>query len=334
MDEASANLSRYLPGQREGHYESYFQRANHPTRPLAFWIRYTIFSPHLRPQDALGELWAIVFDGETGRHVAVKAELPIARCRFDRRGLGVRVGDAALGPEELAGEIASGGDRVRWSLSYRGGERPLFLFPLGMYEAKLPRAKSLVGVPLAVYDGTITVNDREIDVSGWVGSQNHNWGSRHTDHYAWGQVAGFDSHPGSFLEIATARLKLGSIWTPFMTPAVLRHDGREHAVNTPMQLLRSRGAFEYFSWRFSFEDEEIAAEGRIEADRGDFVGLRYANPPGGEKHCLNSKIASCRITLRHKAGAKRGQVEELATARRAAFEILTDDRGHGVAIRA
>ena len=32
-------------GHDNGHYESYFLRANHPDRPLAFWIRYTIFAP-------------------------------------------------------------------------------------------------------------------------------------------------------------------------------------------------------------------------------------------------------------------------------------------------
>ena len=73
------NFTRYH-GQPHGHYESFFQRANHPTRPLAFWIRYTIFSPKDRPNDALGELWAIFFNGETGSHVAVKKEAPPVNC--------------------------------------------------------------------------------------------------------------------------------------------------------------------------------------------------------------------------------------------------------------
>jgi len=51
------NFTRYLPGQTTDHYESFFVRANHPTRPLAFWIRYTLFSPHRHPENALGELW-------------------------------------------------------------------------------------------------------------------------------------------------------------------------------------------------------------------------------------------------------------------------------------
>lgn len=69
-----ANDTRYHPDERAGHYESFFVRANHPTRPLAFWIRYTIFSPRRHPEQAAGELWAIVFNGETGRHVKSEAK--------------------------------------------------------------------------------------------------------------------------------------------------------------------------------------------------------------------------------------------------------------------
>ena len=54
-----------------GHYESWFQRANHPTRPLALWIRYTIFAPSHGPAE--GELWAIWFDGEQQRVTAAKS---------------------------------------------------------------------------------------------------------------------------------------------------------------------------------------------------------------------------------------------------------------------
>ena len=37
------------PTTRDGHYESFFQRANHPSRPLAFWIRYTALIPRGAP---------------------------------------------------------------------------------------------------------------------------------------------------------------------------------------------------------------------------------------------------------------------------------------------
>jgi len=328
-----ANWTRYRPGQQTGHYESFFQRANHPSRPLAFWIRYTIFSPHNRPEEALGELWAVYFDGETGQHVAVKQEVPFSQCDFSTSAFAVRVAEARLEPGRLQGAAASGGHAIAWDLRFAGEAQPLFLLPLSFYQGGFPKAKSLVGLPMAVYHGLLAVDGQEIAIADWLGSQNHNWGSQHTDLYAWGQVAGFDTHPDSFLEVATARLKIGPFWTPPMTPLVLRHQGEEIALNTLLQTIRARGAFRYFTWDFRSETEAVCVEGTISAPREAFVGLNYYNPPGGSKHCLNSKIASCQLKLTPKRAGKAGTTEVLYTKQRAAFEILTDDRSHGVEIK-
>ncbi len=329
-----ANHARYQPGQTAGHYESFFLRANHPNRPLAFWIRYTLFSPNRRPEEALGELWAIFFDGETYQHIVVKQELPITQFIFNTSKFFVRVGDACLESDKLNGAVASGSHCIGWNLSFSGDAEPLFLLPLNFYDAAFPKAKSLVGLPMAVFNGSLSVGGKEIEVTNWVGSQNHNWGAKHTDLYAWGQVAGFDNYPDSFLEVATARLKIGSLWTPAMTPIVLRHRGEEIALNNLMQTLRAHGSFRYFEWHFRSEMKDMLLEGIITAPREAFVGLNYYNPPGGTKHCLNTKIASCELKVVHKRNGKADTPENLTTQHRAAFEILTDDRGHGIEIRA
>lgn len=325
----TVNHARHAPGSPAGFYESFFLRANHPERPLAFWIRYTIFSPRRRPDAAQGELWAIWFDGETGRHTAVKREVPLAEARFARDRFEVAVAGARLGPGALAGEAASGGSSIAWDLRFDGRGPPLFLFPLTLYETRLPKAKSLVSVPDAIFEGSLTVGGRRIEIDGWPGTQNHNWGRKHTDHYAWGQVAGFDGHPDTVLEVASARIRLGPFWTPLMTPLVLRHRGEEFAIHAIRQTLRAKASFRCFDWTFRTADERIAIEGRIEAPREHFVGLAYRNPPGGTKHCLNTKIASCELVL-----SRGGERETLRSAHRAAFEILTDDPGHGVPISA
>ncbi len=328
------NATRYRPGQAAGHYESFFQRANHPTRPLAFWIRYTLFSPRQHPEDAVGELWAIYFDGERKQHVALRQAEPLEHCVFDQSKLSVQVAGSRLEPGQLIGQCASGGHTITWDLAFEGGQQPLFLLPLPLYAARLPRAKSMVDLPLAVFDGRLTVDGGEIPIGQWVGSQNHNWGSQHTDTYAWGQVAGFDTHPASFLEVASARLKFGPLWTPFLTPMVLRHNGEEVALNGIAQSLRARASLTYFEWTFRAETDAVRLEGTIAAPRDAFVGLRYANPPGGWKQCLNSKIASCTLKLTSKGRHPKPTVELLSTAHRAAFEILTDDQQHGIPISA
>lgn len=329
-----ANHTRYRSGQETGHYESFFLRANHPHRSLAFWIRYTIFSPAARPEAALGELWAVYFDGESGLHAAVKKEVPFSQCVFKTSEFFVEVDDARLEPGTLTGTAASGGHSVSWNLAFSGDAEPLFMLPVDLYEAEVPQAKALVALPMALFNGSLRIDGNPVEVADWVGSQNHNWGTRHTDHYAWGQVAGFDTHPDSFLEVATARLRVGESWTPFMTPIVLRHQGEEIALNSMSQAMAAKGSFDYFNWDFSSETDAISLGGRISAPREAFVGLSYYNPSGGEKHCLNTKIASCELQITREGPGGRETVESLRTANRAAFEILTDDRDHGVKIRA
>ena len=324
------NHSRYQPGTEAGFYESYFQRANHPTRPLAFWIRYTVFSPKGRPKDAIGELWAVWFDGERNVHTVAKSEFPVGQFVFGREGLAARIGEAVLEPGGLSGAAESRGHRIQWDLSFSGESAPLFLLPPGLYSRGFPKAKTLVGLPLARYDGSIVVDGARMDIEHWTGSQNHNWGTKHTDRYAWGQVAGFDNAPESFLEVATGQIKLGPLWTPRLTPLVLRHDGEEYALRALWQAAtRARGRFGYFHWEFRARAPGITVEGTMSAPRDAFVGLRYYNPPGGEKWCLNSKLASCRLLLKRDGLPD----ETLETRHRAAFEILTDDLAHGLEIR-
>lgn len=326
----TANHARYA-AEGKGFYESYFIRANHPDKPVAFWIRYTVFEPSGDLASAMGELWATWFDGSTAKHVSVKDEFPVSKCVFDKERFFVKVGDALLDKDKAAGR-AGKENSVSWDLSYAGISGPLFLFSPGLYETKLPKAKSLVGLPLARFDGTIAVDGNTHEINGWIGSQNHNWGVKHTDHYAWGQVAGFDGEMDSFFEVATAQLKFGPVKTPRMTLMVLRHRGREYALNTILRSLLARGRFGYFSWEFASENDEVSIQGTIVAQKDDFVGLEYRNPPGGIKHCLNTKIASCRLSVLLKSSGER---IELATNSRAAFEILTDDHhGHGIKIHA
>jgi hypothetical protein len=328
-----ANKTVYVPGQKSGHYESFFLRANHPTDPVAFWIRYTIFSPTGNPDKAIGELWSVYFDGRAGTNTAVKKEVPFSQCSFSRSALEVKIDTAILNDGKLTGGASAKGHEISWDLAYSGNEKPLLLLPLKMYSAGFPKAKALVPRPMARFNGALTVDGKKIEIQNWVGSQDHNWGSKHTDLYAWGQVAGFDHNPDSFLEVATARVKIGPFWTPSMTPMVLRHRGEEIALNSIGQTLKAKGHFTYFDWHFASGNEKLQIEGRIWADRNRFAGLNYYNPPGGNKYCLNSKIASCNLKITYKDGGKKGTSELLITGNRAAFEILTDKGDHGIPVQ-
>jgi len=305
-----------IPEHDGGHYESWFLRANHPARPLAFWIRYTAFSPRGRPDARAGELWAIWFDGARGITLAHKHSLPWVACTFARDRLGVRLGEATLDDAHLRGALGE----IAWALDYTRPRPPLLLLPEALYEGPFPKAKALVPAPMAVFGGTLQVAGETIEVRDWVGSQCHNWGSRHTDHYAWGQVAGFDDGPEVFLECATARVRVGPFSTPWVTLVVVREGTREWAVRSLWHGARARATLEAGRWSFEARDGRTTITAEFTAPAEAFVGLHYGNPPGGEKICLNSKLARCRLEIRDGT-----EVRRYETRHRAAFERLVDE---------
>jgi hypothetical protein len=315
---AEVNWAQYEPGQSRGHYESFYLRGNHPTEPLAFWLRYTIFAPDGHPEQAEGELWAVVFGLE---HTTGYAKTPLRECRFERTAFEVHIGDAILDATAVRGQAGE----IAWDLTYSGDQPPLYLLPARFYSGGFPKAKSLVSLPLARFTGELTVAGRTIEVDGWTGSQNHNWGSRHTDRYAFGQVAGFDGEPDSFLELATARTKVGPVWIPQLTPIVLRHGGHEYALTSLGTARRTAATVSPTSWTFAAESDAASIRGEISAPDAAFVVLEYRNPPGGIKYCRNTKIAKCRLSLVDK---RTGLTSELGSAHGALFEILGDSKSN------
>ncbi len=329
MDFLGAAGSRLDRGSAKGHYESWFIRANRADAPEAFWIRYTMFVPRgstAQDPGARGELWAIWFDGSTQRHVAVKSDFPLATCTFAPDRLDVGIDGARLDHRGLVGAASSRGHTIRWDLEAQGGGAPLLLLSERLYDLPFPKAKALVLAPNAALRGRVVVDGVEHTIDGWIGSVNHNWGSKHTDLYAWGQVAGFDDAPDAFLECATARLRVGPVLTPPLTTLALRLGGETISLNSLPQAIRASGTFEPGSWAFASATRDVSVHATFFAPLSGFVGLTYPNPPGGAKTCLNSKIAMCDLRL-ERAGRP---PLRLRCRHRAAFEILTDDTGHGV----
>lgn len=333
---ATANFTRFRGDKSGGHYESYFVRANDADTGRAFWIRYTIYQnePGQGHKPPMAELWAIWF--EKGKQpIAAKSELSLSKAEFSHSHFSLNFDGATFDSTRLKGVAHNcGTNTIEWDLTMApmakiSNNSPIFPLPLSAYDAPLPRAKLLIAQPFVHFTGQLLVNGSKIPIREWQGSQNHNWGSRHTDEYAWGQVAGFDDGADAFLEVASAKLKFGPVMTPFLTPIFLRYKGRDYCLNGYWQSVKNRAELSYFDWRFSGESAELKIEGRIHADRQDFVALNYYNPPGDVKTCLNSKVASCEVTLTEKSRV--GLNVQLATKNRAAFEILTSKTDHGFA---
>ena len=309
-----------------GHYESWFLRGNDPRQARAFWIRYTVFVPQQDPAAAIGELWGIFFD-RTGRRVmAAQQDLPWREVKLTGDPLALDLAGSTLSAGRAQGSVRGQSHRLGWDLTYAGGGEPLFLLPRKLYDRGFPKAKSLVSRPLVRFRGHLEVDGEAIAIDDWIGSENHNWGRRHTDAYAWGQVCGFDGAPNVFLECASARLRMGPLWIPQLSVAVLRDGDRTYHFNSLNRAFINEANYDSRHWHLQCSDGHHRLTVDIANEPADMVALRYKNPPGGLKTCLNSKLAACRVALR----TEEGELKEWTTDSRAAFEILTDQPPEGM----
>jgi hypothetical protein len=295
------------------YYESRFLRANDRDGPRAVWVRETLLVP--TAGEPAADVWVMMFD--PSGHRAVRQRFAIGEADFGEPSWTARIASTSLDDTAAVGMLAE----ARWDLSIIVGDHePVRVLSERAYRGRFPTAKTMVRHPLARFDGRLEVSGHRVDVDGWTGSVNHNWGTRHTPAYAYGQVCGFDNAPDSTLEIVTARAAVGPLLLPGVTLFVFRHEGLEFAVRSIRASMQSHGRYTPFTWTFGARVGEQMIEGEITTVPADVIGLTYPDTHGGVKYCYNSAIAHCRVQVAGKAF----QRAELVS-RRAMFEILTDD---------
>lgn len=311
------------------YYESRFIRANDPENARALWLRSTLLLPTAGVPVA--DSWVMLFDPDGSGNRALKHPFPIDQSAFQDDTWTARIGATSIDDHSASGSVTGPGGSARWDLQIApGDEAPVKLLTDRGYKAKFPTAKIMVRHPLARFDGHIELKDVSVQVDGWRGSVNHNWGRRHTPAYAFGQVCGFDGEPASSLEIVTAHAAVGPVSLPAATLLVLRHDGREVAVRSVLATRHTRGDYRPFSWTFGARVGDVTVDGEITASPREIIGLTYTDTNGESKYCYNSALATCRIRLSGSGIAS----TELSATRRAMFEILTDTRDDQVRLLA
>ncbi|GIW71836.1 MAG: hypothetical protein KatS3mg102_1378 [Planctomycetota bacterium] len=338
-------LPEHTARLRGGHVESYFLKANEPEGPRALWIKFTVLVP--LQGEPLAEVWAIVFDARSGRHLARKRSFPLAAARLARGRIGFAAGGcrledgytegvlaepapAAASPgAQGAGAPAPAPPPLRWALRWRAGAPPLRLLPYEpLYRwGAFPRTKSLTPYPDARLWGWIEIGSRRIAVADWPGCLGHNWGREHAPRYAWAHCNAFAASPGSWFEGASAQLQLGPLTLPYATVLYLHHAGRAYDFRGVRHWFRTAAEVELYRWRFRARSAEAELEGEVACEPRALVGLRYQQPDGRTSYCLNSKIARMRLRLRAPDGRL---LAALDSADKAALELLVREPEHGV----
>jgi hypothetical protein len=300
VGELPDNALRFHPGAG-GHVESYFLRGNHPTRPLAFWLKETILSPLTGPP--MAEAWFVLFDGEQRTTFAHRETTPYERAAFHEvsGGVGIEVGPTRLrlGPSgRAAGAMQRGARRAGWDLGWRSdastvGDR-LSIYPWKLLRVgPFPRSKLLTPFPSLHFTGCIEIDGTEILVDGWTGMQGHNWGKEHAFEYAWGQCLfpAEGGEPEAMVEGFSGRVRVLGRTTPRMSAMVVRRGAHTYRFDSVLEFWRQEASVGRRSWTVRLAGDDGAASLTMDAGDMPIACLGYRNPDGHLSYCLNTKLA-------------------------------------------
>jgi hypothetical protein len=239
------------------------------------------------------------------------------------------VGEARLGEGAASGSAQSEHCDASWELAFETSERPLFHLPRDwMYRAPVPRTKLLSPAPAARFDGTLTVDGREIPVDGWRGMVGHNWGAQHAERWIWLHGLGFDgAGETTWFDAAIGRVKLGPVTTPWIGNGALSLDGERIPLGGPGK--RVVVAESPARCEFTLPGKGVKVRGEVGAERKDFVGWVYADPDGPEHNTVNCSVADMRLAIERSGGPPL----ELSVAGGAAYELGMRERDHGMEIQ-
>ncbi len=302
-----------------GFIEVWYVTLTHRRTGAAIWIRYTITAPLESPPYC--ELWGVVFAPEGKRTFAAKQRYAVDELSAGGAEL-VRIGDAWLSESHLEGRLQTGSRQMEWSLDFAPSDRCFNHLPPQLWDLAEKRVSVICSPNLSVpFSGWVELDGDTVAFDHDLGCQSHRWGRRHSDTWAWAHCSNFEGHKPAVFEGLAARSRLGRVPLPTLTFIYVSYAGEDIVFNTPLSSLRARSHYELPAWAFTASNErwKIAGAARSTLDR--MMQVRYVDPDGSARHCVNSEIGDIAFELYRQHAGRWIYEASLSSLRSAHFEL-------------
>lgn len=288
------------PAYRLGLVESYYLKLNEPEGKWAAWIKYT-FLVRKGGGTPLAECWFIFFDREavTGRKVSAWKQIAgDDDWHVDKEKPVISLGDNVLSRERSTGNLGDGA--AKWDFGFSTPSPSMIVSPSFSKSPLLPTTKLTSPVPEGLATGELTVGEKRFEFSDFPLNVGHNWGHFHSTAYVWGQARSRGAGGNFFFEGAS--LSLGS---RNLTLGKVLLDGEEISFAGPRCWLKAKADVSIGSWQFEMKNRNWLLNGAFTFEPECVAGLKYVQPNGRVKSCLNSMISNARLDLsrRRKGGS-------------------------------
>ncbi|MFN2462357.1 MAG: hypothetical protein ABR573_00455 [Candidatus Dormibacteria bacterium] len=311
---AAGNTMRWN-GRRRGHYEGWFLAFNNPAAEAGYWVRWSLVAPTDAAREPFAQAWFMRTDSSTQpRNRATRTTFPISALDAASGPFKVTVGPSTLTGGGTSGRLEDEAGEVSWDLRFQS-LLPGFT-PTPEWGARVATCFQEPH-PLVAVSGTITEGRRTQQIDGWLGSQAHVFGARHSERWHWAECKHLA--PGSSFTGVAA-------WPRFppRTVTSLALFGTSPGVVQTGTLAMFRPVTKHSpeGWKFDAEYGMERLAGSVVPRVEDLIGITYHDPSGQPVRCYHSELAD--IRLRYYRRASRKSVwrleHELAAPHAAAFE--------------
>ncbi|MFF7130186.1 hypothetical protein [Streptomyces sp. NPDC008240] len=279
-------------GER-GRTEVWYSTVTDPATGSGLWLHHELTAP-ADGSEPYAHGWAAVFpkDGPVRHARFGPAKWTPDDAGFSADGVEVR-------PGHLSG--AAEGGALRWDLTERPTDEPLFTFPRWSWRRPLLPAAQMLPAARATYDGTFTHDDTTLTLTAAPGASARIYGHGNARRWAWLHA---DLGGGDVLEIVAAvSMRPGLRRLPPMVFLRLRRQGRTWPRRPERPAAGWAGAGRFRAdialptWKVTGRAglRRIRVEVTQRADRT--LALDYTDPDGQHATCRNSERADAHVLL-------------------------------------
>ncbi|MFF3941020.1 hypothetical protein [Streptomyces phaeofaciens] len=304
-EDATALLAPRWRGDA-GRTEVWYTTVTDPVTGSGVWLHHELVAPaDGSPPYAHG--WAALFP----------AEGPVRHARFGpapwaAQDVGFEADGVGVAPGRLTGSAQDGA--IRWSLTERPTDAPLFTFPRWSWRHPLLPASHVLPAARALYDGTVTHDGTTLTLTSAPGASARIYGLGNARRWAWLHA---DLGGGDVLEIVAAvSMRPGLDRLPPMVFLRLRRGGRtwpRRAERTAVGRAgwgRFRARVDLPTWTVTGRCGSRRIRVEVTQDPQRTLTLDYADPDGSPAVCRNSERADAHVLLeRRRAGGWHTEAE-------------------------
>ncbi|GAC1333521.1 MAG: hypothetical protein NVSMB17_14040 [Candidatus Dormibacteria bacterium] len=308
------NTMRWKRGRR-GHYEGWFVTFNSPEDGAGYWLRYSLVAPTDPAREPCAQVWFMRTDASAAvRNRALRSTFDIGELAATASPFQVEIAGNGLQAGGCHGRLADSHGEVSWALRFES-LLPGFT-PTPEWGARLATCFQ-EPQPLLRVNGEIIEGGHKRAIEGWLGTQAHVFGVRHSDRWHWAESKHLEAGR-SFTGVAA--------WPRFpprtVTSLALLGAGVNFCRTGALEVFRPHTSHSPAGWSFDAEFARERLVGTVTPRPEDLLGITYHDPSGRPVYCYHSELAD--IELRYYRRQTRHSAwrleEELRSGGSAAFE--------------